>query len=88
MANYERRPARECISRLGEPRGYASHDLLIALTVGERIDDMKEAPFLNLQCGVPRQSAVIAFTEPSITDNWESAIVEGDLGGAKGTYQI
>lgn len=49
---------------------------------------MKDAPFLNLQCGVPRESAVIAFTEPSITDNWESAIAKGDLGGAKGTHQI
>ena len=49
---------------------------------------MNDAPFLNLERGVPRESPVIAFTEPSITDNWESAIAKGDLGGTRGTYQI
>ena len=49
---------------------------------------MKAAPLLNLQRGVPRESPVIAFTEPSITDNWERAIAKGDLGGTKGTHQI
>ena len=88
MANHEHRPTRKCSRGLGEPRGYTSHDLLIALTVGERSRDMKEPPFLNLQRGMPRESPVIAFTKPSITDNWESAIAKGNLGGTKGTYQI
>lgn len=88
MANHEHRPARECRRGLGEPRGHTSHDLLITLTVGERRRDMKDALLLNLQRGLPRESPVIAFTEPGITDNWESATAEGDLGGTKGACQV
>jgi len=88
MTNHEHRPACESNRDLGEPSGYTSHDLFIALTVRKRSCDMKDAPFFNLQRGVPRNSPVIAFTEPSVTDNWQIALAEGDLGGTKGTGQI
>ena len=80
VANHEHRPARECRRGLGEPRRYTSDNLLIALTVGEWSRNMKDTLLLNLQRGTPRESPVIALTEPCITDNWQNAIAKGDLG--------
>ena len=49
---------------------------------------MRQTPLLYLQHGPPSKITEVAFTKPSITDNWERAVAEGDFGRAKRTREV
>jgi hypothetical protein len=88
MADHEDGTASELADDLREPSRHTPDDLLVALTLREWIRQVEPAALLDLQDWPPGESAVVAFTEPGVADDWTGAFAESDFGGSKGSRQV